>query len=60
MTVDVVWGGQQHRGYSQERTCRGGDSLCCQPGADPWASPRSGGFSRLQNFLEYQFSPGVV
>lgn len=53
MTVEVAWGGQ-------EITRRGGDSLCCQPEAEPGASPGSGGFSKPQSFLEYQFSPGVM
>jgi len=63
MTVEVAWGGQQHcvsAGCGREITHRGGESLHCQPGAEPWASPGSRGFSKLQSFLEYRFSLGVV
>lgn len=61
--MEVAWWGQRHcesAGCSREITRRGRDSLCCQPRAEPQASPGSGGFSKPQSFLEYQFSPGVL
>lgn len=61
MTVEVAWGvSSTVCPLAAEITHRGEDSLCCQPGAEPWASPGSGGFSKPQSFLEYQFSPGVA